>query len=67
MTTPYEVQQADCLEAAERWEAAAETARTAGEFELARLCTERSVRYRYIAEDDPEVHDLFNGTGRWAT
>lgn len=63
---PYEEHTLRCVGSAERWEQAAETARVAGEFELARLCTERSSRYRYLAEDDPEVQDLFNGTGRWA-
>lgn len=64
--TPYQVQQAQCLALAEQWERAAETARVVGEFELARQCTEHSVHYRWLAGEDQDVHDLFNGTGRWA-
>ena len=64
--TAYERHILDCTAAAERWERAAEKARLAGRFELARLCTERSARLRYLAEDDPDVADLFNATGRWA-
>ena len=63
----YELHRFSCIVSAERWERIAETARVAGEFELARLCTERSVRFRYLAHEDPEVADLFNGTGRWAS
>lgn len=60
MTTPYESFRAQCASAAEIWDRAAETARSAGDLQLAHLCSDQAIKCGYLAHPEPEIERLFN-------
>lgn len=62
--SPYQKHQLECVAAAEAWERAAETARTAGNLSLAYSCSNNAIRLRWLATPDPEVEALFNSEAR---
>lgn len=63
--TPYEAHQKHCIEAARRWERAAETARVAGNLGLAFTCSQRAIKCWYLGDlyPAPEEERAFNAEG----
>jgi len=60
--SPYEAHRLQSIAAAEAWERAAETARSAGKLSLANACSQNAIRLRWLAEPDPDVEALFNAS-----